>query len=930
MEDGSEPRAGGGVIDRRALSSALEAIAEAGDVHAQASRDAVRDALKAALVDGRAEVRRRFEAGARATDCAQATARMTDQVLRSLYDFCVTHAYPITNPTKGQRMALVAVSGYGRSEMAPYSDVDLLFLLPYKQTPWGEQTLEYLLYMLWDLGLKVGHATRSVAECIRLSKSDITIRTTILEARYLCGDRPLYDELVKRFQADVVDGTGPAFVEAKLAERDQRHLRLGDSRYVVEPNVKDGKGGLRDLHTLFWIAKYLYHVDQAADLVDQKVFTAREFRRFAKAENYLWTVRYHLHYLAGRAEERITFDVQAEIGRRLGYRADTGLMAVERFMKHYFLYAKEVGDLTRIFCSVLEEQHKRRPRLRLPRMAFKPEHVDGFVIDGGRIDVETDDLFQRHPIKLLRLFHLAQARRVDIHPRALHLVIQSLRLVDGALRADPEAARLFVEMLTAPKDVETTLRRLNEAGLFGRFIPDFGRVVAQMQHDMYHVYTVDEHAIRAVGMLARIESGELKEDLPLSNEIIHKVLSRRVLYLAVLLHDIAKGRGGDHSVLGAEVALQVAPTLGFSDDESETVAWLIRSHLDMSRVAFRRDLADPKTIADFAAMVQSPERLRLLLILTVADIRAVGPGRWNGWSGQLLRELYFATLEVLSGGEASVAAGAGRVEAAKAVLAERTSGWPAGDLERHMERFRDSYWTAFDEDAHVRHAEFLRNASSGDDVLAVDAAPDRFRAVTDFTVYAPDRPGLFAKIAGAMAVSGVNIVDARVITTVDGMALDQVAVQGADDRAVEDGQTVAGIKRAIADVLSGAIDPAAVLRDRRERPGRTQIFSVAPRVLIDNGVSEIHTMIEVNARDRRGLLYDVTQGLVDMGLAIASARIATYGERAVDVFYVRDGFGLQITQQSKLDAIRERLLAAVDPDGKGADAAGASTASAAE
>jgi [protein-PII] uridylyltransferase len=898
------------VINRRALAATLSAIADGGDVHSTASRDGIRDALKAALGDGREEIQRLFEDGARAIDCAKSTARVTDQILRSLYDFMITHVHPNANTSRGERLALVAVGGYGRSEMAPHSDVDLLFLQPYKETPWSKQALEYLLYMLWDLGLKVGYATRSISECIQLAKADITIRTTIIEARYLCGDRELFEKLMQKFQSGVVKGSGPAFVEAKLAERDERHLRMGDSRYVVEPNVKNGKGGLRDLHTLFWIGKYLYHVTQAADLVDAKVFSAKQFARFSKAENYLWAVRFNLHYMAGRAEERLTLNVQSELGRRMGYKDHTGNLAVERFMKHYFLYAKEVGNLTRVFCAVLEEQHKRRPRFRMQRVTLKPEHIDGFVVVGGRVDVESETLFKIQPIKMLRLFHLAQERRVDIHPRAQLRVTQSLHAIDGAMRADPEAGRLFMEMLTAPKDVEITLRRLNESGVFGRFIPDFGRVVAQMQHDMYHVYTVDEHTIRAVGMLARIEAGEFAKDMPLSHNIIHKVLSRKVLYLAVLLHDIAKGRGGDHSKLGAGVAAKVAPLLGLGDAESETVEWLVRAHLDMSRVAFRRDLADPKTIANFAAIVQSPERLQLLLLLTVADIRAVGPGRWNNWSGQLLRELYFATLEVLSGGEASIA-GPGRIEAAKAALGVHASDWGEGELDAHTERFRGSYWTAVSATSHAHHADFLRNVGSGKDVVAVDAIPDAFRAVTDFTVYAPDQPGLFAKIAGAMAVAGVNIVDARVSTTTDSMALDQVSVQGADGKAVDAQYAVDKIKKIITDVLAGQVEPAEVLRHQREGADRTSVFSVAPRVLVNNEVSDIHTMIEVNGRDRRGLLFWVTLGLTELGLEISSARIATYGERAVDVFYVRDSDGLKITEEVHLDAIRKRLMDAV-------------------
>ena len=878
---------------------------------ARSGSGAVVAALKSHLAEGRARVREAFEAGARGVDTARALSALVDEAVYALHNFVVTRAYPLANPTRGERLALVAMGGYGRGTMAPFSDVDVLFLFSYKQTPWGEQVVEYMLYVLWDLGLKVGHATRSVEECVRLSRADLTIRTATLEARYLCGDRALCDELKTRFQSDVVEGTGPAFVEEKLAERDDRHRKLGDSRYVVEPNVKDGKGGLRDLQTLFWIGKYLYHVEDPAELVDHGVFTRREFRRFERAANFLWAVRIQLHYLAGRAEERLTFDVQAELGRRLGYKAHSGTLPVERFMKHYFLFAKEVGDLTRIVCAALEDRHKRRSRFRLPGFGAKPETVDGFVIEGKRIGVGRETLFAREPIKLLRLFHLAQERGLDIHPRALRLVTQNLGRIDASLRADGQAGRLFLEMLTSRNDPEKTLRRLNESGVFGRFIPDFGRVVAQMQHDMYHTYTVDEHTIRAIGILADVEAGRLEEDHPLANEIVHKILSRRVLYLAVLLHDIAKGRGGDHSVLGAEVAQKVGPMLGLQPEETETVAWLVLHHLNMSRTAFRRDINDPQTITDFAELIQSTERLRLLLVLTVVDIRAVGPGRWNAWSGQLLRELFYAAEEALAGGESMVGGSRSRIEAARAALAAKLGGWPQPEREAHLARFYDSYWGSFDLDAQVRHAAFLHGVSRERGVLAIDARPDGLRGVTELTVYTADHPGLFSGIAGAMAVSGVNIVSARVATTHDSMALDSLCVQGPEGRAVEGAVAIASLKQAVADVLSGRVKPEAALRQSRAAPGRTGVFTVAPRVLIDNGASRSHTVIEVNGRDRRGLLYFVARALSDFGVTIASARIATYGERAVDAFYVQDLIGQKILSEMRLAQLRERLLAAV-------------------
>ncbi len=841
---------------------------------------------------------------------ARAIAWTMDQLICALFGFAARHVYPRSNPTAGERLSVVAVGGYGRGEMAPFSDVDLLFLLPYRQTPWGEQVVEYLLYMLWDLNLNVGHATRSVDECMRLGRSDIAIRTGLLEARYLCGDAALYRELRRRFRKEIVVPTGPGFVEAKLAERDRRHKRFGDSRYVVEPNVKEGKGGLRDLHTLFWIGKYAFRVPRVAGLVDRRVLTRAEFRRFAKAEDYLWAVRCHLHYLAGRAEERLTFDAQPEIGRRMRYADRPGSRGVERFMKHYYLVAKEVGDLTRIFCAALEEQFRRKPRFRLPRIGQRREQLDGFVIEGGRIDVATADLFQRDPVSLIRLFHHSDRHGVDIHPRVLRLVTRSLRLIDAPLREDPEANRLFLEILTSRRDPETTLRRMNEAGVFGRFVPDFGRVVAQMQHDMYHVYTVDEHTIRAIGMLARIERGSLEEDLPLSHEIIHKIPSRPVLFLAVLLHDIAKGRGGDHSKIGADIAFDLGPRLGLSGAETETVAWLVRHHLAMSSIAFKRDIQDPKTVSDFAALVQSPERLKLLLVLTVADIRAVGPAVWNGWKGQLLRELYHRTEEALSGGLSGEGAGE-RAARAQGALRACLSEWSDAEFETYVARSHSSYWLSADTATLSRHAELVRRADATDQRLAMGFRSDPFRAVTEVTIYTQDHHGLFALMAGAMAVSDANIVEAKIFTTNDGMALDTFWIQDPAGGPLEDARALARLEATIERTLTGVVDPDRVLARQAGIPSRTQVFEVTPRVIIDSTASHVFTVIEVNARDRRGLLYDVTRAIADLGLSIATARVATYGESAVDVFYVKDVFGLKVAHEAKLDRIRTGLLTAI-------------------
>ena len=864
--------------------------------------------LRKALAAGRAEIRRRFEAGGTAAAVMREQCFLMDQLIHALFDVVIGELYPLANPTAGEKLALVAVGGYGRGELAPCSDIDLLFLLPYKRTPHTEQVVEALLYVLWDLGLKIGHAVRSVEDCLRHAKSDLTVRTSLLELRFLRGDEELFGELKRRFDLEIARGTAAQFIEAKLAERDERHRREGDSRYKLEPNVKEGKGGLRDLHTLFWLAKYIYRIDDVAKLVDLGVLSPEESHRFARAQDFLWTVRCHLHYLTGRAEERLTFDLQTEIGRRMGYTDHAGSRGVERFMKHYFLIAKDVGDLTRIFCAILEADQRRRRRLPWVRWGIGRRGLDGFVLDGERLTIPAEDFFAKDPVALIRLFHIAQRTGLDIHPRALRRVGQSLRLVDAKLRDDPEANRLFLDILTSPRDPESALRRMNEAGVLGRFIPDFGRVVAQMQYDMYHHYTVDEHTLFAIGILHKIESGQLKDEAPLSSSLIGTIASRRALYVAVLLHDIAKGRGGDHSVLGEKIALRLGPRFGLSAEETETVAWLVRWHLLMSSTAFKRDISDPRTIADFVELVQSPERLKLLLILTSADIRAVGPQVWNGWKAALLRDLYEHAIAVMSGGLSAEPQDA-RVAAAQAAVREKLPDVSESEFAAFVKAGYPFYWLSFDAEIHARHARLMREAQATGAPLVVEKRVDAQRAVTEITLYTADHPGLFSRIAGALAVSGANLVDARIMTMSNGMALDTFWVQDLAGRAFDRPDKLARLAVVFEKVLTGDLKPHRELERLPAPPSRARAFTVAPRVLIDNRVSALHTVIEVNGRDRPGLLFELTRELTRLSLQVSSAKISTYGEKVVDVFYVKNLFGHKVEHPAKLAEIHKALEA---------------------
>ena len=893
------------IIDRRALADAL-ADGLARRARFEERRALLADTLRGALLAGRTEIAERLEAHpGRGLELAAAQSFLTDQLLRLACDTVVGSLYPLANPTQSERLALVAVGGYGRGQMAPHSDVDIVFITPWKQTPWGEQVIETLLYLLWDLGLKVGHATRSLDDVVRLSRADMTIRTAFLESRFVWGDQPLYEEAAQRFRREVVAGTARAFVAEKLAEREARHQRMGDSRYVVEPNLKEGKGGLRDLHALFWIGKYLHQVDTVAELVDKGLLTAAEFRQFRRAESFLWAVRIMLHHITGRAEERLTFDVQRELAVRLRYANRENMSAVERFMRHYFLMAKTVGDLTGLFLAHLDESTARLAWL--PSLTRRPARLKGFTLRRGQIGLPSDDFFKADPVRLLEMFALADSEGLTIHPVAMRTAARDAQLIDDRVRRDKTANALFLSVLTSPRDPETVLRWMNEADVFGRFVPDFGRVVAQMQYDMYHHYTVDEHTIRAIGLVAKIERGELKSDHSLSSAIIHQLNDRRVLHVAVLLHDIAKGRGGDHSLLGADIARRLCPRFGLTPAETETVAWLVEYHLLMSRTAFKRDLADFKTILDFAEKVASPERLRLLLLLTVVDIRAVGPGVWNGWKAQLLRELYEAAEEVLRLGHKQK----GRAEriAARQAGLKAALGWDAGRFAAYAKRLADSYWIAEAPDVLAANAALVAEADAAGLPLAIGCTPDPTRGTTLVTIYATDHPGLFYRIAGAISLAGANIFDARIHTTRDGMAIDNFVVLDPLGRPFAEGPQLARLKRSIEDVLTGRVRLADRLAARPPARRKAELFRVEPRVLIDNKASNRYTVIEVNAADRPALLYALTNGLFQQKLTIHSAHIATYGEKATDTFYVTDLTGAKIDNPTRLKTIEKRLLA---------------------
>ncbi|MEM9027931.1 MAG: [protein-PII] uridylyltransferase [Pseudomonadota bacterium] len=846
--------------------------------------------------------------------CAAYLSGVQDEIVSAIHDYTAAHVYFRPVGSVSESIAIVATGGYGRGLLAPGSDIDLLFLLPYKQTPWAESVVEYALYLLWDIGYKVGHATRTVEQCVKLSRNDVTIRTALLDARLIHGDTELFARFEERFVEDVGRASARAYIEAKMAERDQRHKRSGASRFLVEPNIKDGKGGLRDLHTLHWLSKFLADGGRPGGEVEHTELSPKERVTLRRCEDFLWTVRCHLHFLSGRAEERLTFDVQPEMAARLRYRTSRGLRAVERFMKHYFLVAKTVGDLTAVVSLALElEQLKTAPRLNemINPLTWSTRRTirqqTDFRIENDRVTIADSQVFARNPRNFLRIFEVAEDTGSYLHPDALRGIQRSLHLLDDDLRSDPQAAGIFFNLLTKSKQPEAILRQLHGTGVLGRYIPEFARVTAMMQFNMYHHYTVDEHLLRTVGELRSIEDGKRVESLPLSSGLFPTIKNRRALYLAALIHDIGKGRAEDHSIVGARLALSICRRLGLDSTETQLVVWLVEQHLLMSTTAQTRDLADPRTITGFSDVVTTRERLKLLLLLTVADIRAVGPGTWNGWKGQLLRQLYSQADVVISDETPGLTPDEQMAESTAALRA-RLTDWTDEQFAAFTERQYPDYWGRIELKTQVAHARLLRDIEADGRKLGTAFSTDRFTAITELVVIAPNHARLLSLFAGCCSAAGANILGAHIATTRDGLVLDSFLLARELGEDEDELRRTRQIGEMIERVLRGDIRLTQLLDAKRPAERRVEAFSVAPQVRVDNELSDQFTVIEVEGRDRPRLLYDLTAAISDLNLDITSAHITTFGERAVDVFYVSDLTGKKIIHEARQKSIEDRLL----------------------
>ena len=834
-------------------------------------------------------------------------------LIDSLLKVIFKNSYFHSLGNKHYQFTLIAVGGYGRGELSPHSDLDILFLLPNKlrknDTKKIENVIELILYILWDLGYTVGHSTRTIDDCIEKSRSDLTISTSLLEKRFVAGNNEIYDLLNNKFKTFIDNTKTLDFVEAKLKESETRHKRFGESRYVVEPNVKDGKGGLRDLHTLIWILKFAYKVDTISKLINVGALTKEEAVPFAEAQRFLLSVRCHLHYRANREDDRLAMDAQLEIAKSMNFKNTITHKDVERFMKRYFLATKTVGNLTRIFCAAIETEFNKP--LRMSFLSFKKrENITPFRLEVGRLFSYEREILTENPINIIKLFYISHINNIDIHPKTLRQITSLRKLINLKVRQNVEANKMFLNILTSDKDPTRTLRLMNEANILGQFIPEFQKIVGLMQFDMYHSYTVDEHTIFTISNLYSLRSGKFSDFAPLTSSAILEIKSYKSLFVAMLLHDIAKGKKGDHSENGSLIASKICPRLGLNKEETKMVEWLVLHHLLMSKTAFRYELGDPKVIKNFAKQVRSIDKLKSLLALTVADIRGVGPDVWNDWKGALIKELYIKTYDLLKPPQ-EISKITEPLKSSKELLIRYLNNKGVNDLDikTYCSKFYNNYWGTFNLPSVVNHYEIFTSMKNYSKKLEVYLSNDSKLKATELLVITPDHHGLFSQISGLVASSGYDIVSAKIITRSDGYALDTFFLQNKERKPISDINLRKKLIETITKGLEGNFNIEKALNIKwKEIPARFRAVKAPIRVIIDNKTSDQYTILDIKCKNAPGVLYKITKIITSLGLQINTANVSTYGDRVVDIFYLKNAFGSKVDDNTTIEKVKNSIL----------------------
>ena len=859
--------------------------------------------FKETLAWGRERLFGLFNEGAPADVLVRARAQLIDEVLREVWERHVGAA---------QGIALVAVGGYGRGELLPYSDIDLLVLHTPEALVEHRTRLEPFFTFLWDIGLEVGSSVRTVAECARIAADDLTVITNLLESRLLTGDTALHAALIRETAPDKLWPVA-AFFCAKLEEQRRRHAKYDDSGYKLEPNVKESPGGLRDIHTIAWVAKRHFDAASLQELRDKGFLTKQECDELFAGQDFLWRVRFALHMLTGRHEDRLLFDHQVRVASLFGYvdpppeKGQPQNRAVEQFMQLYYRTIKSLSCLNDMLLQLFEE-------------AILGSGKDGvlnvlnarFQIRGEVIEARDDGIFATQPWALIEVFTLMQEHPeiTGIRAQTLRLIRRDLRLLDDAVRADLRTKSLFIELFRNGEGLTNGLRRMNRYGVLGRYLPAFGRIVGHMQYDLFHTLTVDEHILRVVRNARRMAMPIFADELPFASEVFKRLAKPELLYLAAFFHDLAKGRGGDHSELGSSDARRFCLDHGLSTGDAELVAWLVQHHLTMSLTAQKQDVHDPEVISHFTGIVQSRERLDYLYLLTVADIRGTNPKLWNGWRDSLLKELYKAATRALEQGLDSLftfeqRAGVHRADALDKLAA---AGIDLAAAKATWARFDTEYFLRHTADELAWHLpEILVHPDAPQPLVLVKNFEDRGTSVF---LYCRDRDHLFGLTTGVLAALGLNILDARLHTTADGFALDSYVILEADGAPITSAHRMHEIVERLAKVIA---DPAVTVVDvNRRMSTRLKHFNTPTTVFIHQDAAHGRTVLELVAADQPGLLSMIGRVFHKRGILLDAAKIATIGERAEDVFYLTDREHRPLTEPARLEELREVLVRTLD------------------
>jgi [protein-PII] uridylyltransferase len=856
------------------------------------------ETCRSILAAAQEELRQRFFAEEPVEGLVRARARFIDLLL------CTLWMQRLTGPL-AEQLALAAVGGYGRGELHPYSDVDILVLVP---APLGEASrahVEQLVSFLWDIGLEVGHSVRTVAECAEESIADVGVMTTLLEARRLAGSEALFNEMRRALAPDRVWPVRD-FFEAKVREQQERRLKANDTAYNLEPNVKTGPGGLRDIQTIGWVAKRHFGAESLDELVTHGFLTPSELRRLKQAQTFLWKVRFGLHVLTGRHEDRLLFDHQLKLAQTFGYEDASYTLAVEQLMQRYYRTIIDVILLNELLLQLFREAiltDDAAPQPLNPRFQVRNDYLEAV----------SEDVFVRTPSALLELFVLLQQNPQIRGVRAgtIRAVARNLWLIDEEFRQNPRNHRLFLEILRAPRGVTHELRRMNDYGVLGRYIPAFGRVVGRMQYDLFHAYTVDAHTLFVVSNLRRLAISEFDHELPAVSPVMQQLPKPEIAYLSALFHDIAKGRGGDHSDLGAVDAEAFCLEQGMSRYDARLVAWLVKNHLLFSMAAQKQDIADPQVVAEFARKVGDENHLDYLYVLTCADVRGTNPRLWNSWKASLFHDFYERVKRALRRGLESPIDQDELLrenqEAARAQL--RGSGVAPEAIERTWSRLPTAYFLRHAPEEIARHTRVLAAGDPNGDESLVRVEPQSERGTTAVLIYAPHRRHGFARATAVLDQLGLNILDARITPVGNGFSLDSYHVLEEDGAPITDAERLAEIEQALWGSLQRPEEAPMAVSRRAARQVRS--FKTTTQITLTVDERNRRSVLELVAGDRPGLLCDVGKVLWEERVDLHAARIATLGERAEDVFYVTDR-AQQPLDDATAERLRTRLTAVLD------------------